>query len=146
MDRLKVKIRNSSSNKLPQYETKGAAGMDLQANLTHPLFLEPMERKAIPTGIYLELPKGYEAQIRARSGLALKKGIGCINAPGTIDSDYRGEIKVLLVNLSKEIFQIHPGDRIAQMVIKEYVQIQWQEVKELQMSERGEKGLGSTGV
>lgn len=146
MDRLKIKIRNVSSNTLPRYETEGAAGMDLKAHLESPIFLKSMERKAIPTGIYIELPKGYEAQIRPRSGLALKKGISCANAPGTIDSDYRGEIKVLLINLSKEIFEIQSGERIAQMVIKKYTQVEWQESKELQESHRGEKGFGSTGM
>ncbi|WP_103326909.1 dUTP diphosphatase [Bacteroidetes bacterium endosymbiont of Geopemphigus sp.] len=146
MGKLKIKIRNVSSNTLPRYETEGAAGMDLKAHLESPILLEPMERKAIPTGIYIELPKGYEAQIRPRSGLALKKGISCANALGTIDSDYRGEIKVLLINLSKEIFEIQSGKRIAQMVIKKYTQVEWQETKELQESNRGEKGFGSTGM
>ena len=145
MDKLRIKIRNTSSNTLPRYETEGASGMDLKASLKCSIFLNPMERKAIPTGIYIELPIGYEAQIRPRSGLSFK-GISLPNSPGTIDSDYRGEIKVLLINLSKEVFEIHPGDRIAQMVIKDYTKIEWKETKELQESVRGEKGFGSTGI
>ncbi len=143
---MKVKIVNHSQNALPKYETTGSAGMDLRANVGEKLILKPMERQLIPTGLHIELPQGYEAQVRPRSGLAVKKGITCLNTPGTIDSDYRGEIKVCLINLSNEDFVIEQGDRIAQMIIAQYTQAVWVEVEELTTSERGAGGFGHTGV
>ena len=143
---MKVKIINLSQYALPQYKTEGSAGMDLQAHLAEAIVLEPLERCLVPTGLSIELPVGYEAQIRPRSGLALKKGLSVPNAPGTIDSDYRGEIGVILINLSKEPVIIEPGERIAQMVIAKYEQVQWEETVELSSTERGEGGFGSTGV
>jgi len=143
---MQVKIINKSPHPTPQYETNGSAGMDLRANLDAPVALGSLERTLIPTGLFIELPAGHEAQIRPRSGLALKRGLTLINTPGTIDSDYRGEIKVIMVNLSKETQTIEPGERIAQMVIARYVQIHWQEVEELPETERGAGGFGSTGV
>lgn len=142
---MTVKIINQSGNPLPQYETAGSAGMDLRANVDAPLNLQPLERILVPTGIFIELPHGYEAQIRPRSGLAVKKGLTLVNTPGTIDSDYRGEIKVIVINLSPHVQTIETGERIAQMVITRYEQIQWQEVTELTVSERGAGGFGSTG-
>lgn len=143
---MKVKIINHSSNELPSYETSGSAGMDLRANLSSPISLRPLERILIPTGLSIELPQGYEAQIRPRSGLSYKRGLTCINTPGTIDSDYRGEIKVIIVNLSREIQEINHGERIAQMVIAKYETIQWDESLELSVTERGAGGFGSTGT
>ncbi len=143
---MNVKIINNSNNTLPHYETKGSAGMDIRANLETPITIAPLERTLIPTGLFIELPQGYEAQIRPRSGLSLKKGLTCINTPGTIDSDYRGEIKVIIVNLSQEEQMIAHGDRIAQMVIAQYQQITWQESKELSSTSRGTGGFGSTGT
>jgi dUTP pyrophosphatase len=140
-----VKIVNQSSNPLPRYETSGSAGMDLRANLAEPVVLGPLERILIPTGLFIELPQGFEAQIRPRSGTALKRGLTMLNSPGTIDSDYRGEIKCIVVNLSNESQTIEPGERIAQMVIARYEQIEWQEVRELESSDRGAAGFGSTG-
>ena len=142
---LNVKIVNQSSNPLPAYQTIHAAGMDLSANLTESIVLQPLERKLIPTGLYIELPEKSEAQIRPRSGLALKYGITVLNSPGTIDSDYRGELKVLLINLSNEPFTINHGDRIAQMVIARVEQAHLLEVIELTSSDRASGGFGSTG-
>jgi len=142
---LTIKIINHSPNPLPRYETRGSAGMDLRANTTESLVLLPLERTLIPTGLFIELPQGFEAQIRPRSGLALKRGLTMLNAPGTIDSDYRGEIKCIVVNLSNESQTIEPGERIAQMVIARYEQIDWLEVDTLENSERGAGGFGSTG-
>lgn len=140
-----VKIINNSNNPLPKYETLGSAGMDIRAFIPEAITLQPLERTLIPTGLYLELPQGYEAQIRPRSGLAIKKGLSFPNTPGTIDSDYRGEIKVIVINLSNEPQIIEPSERIAQMVIAKYEQIEWTEVEILSDSERGAGGFGSTG-
>ena len=142
---MKVKIINKSSYALPTYATEASAGMDLRANLTESISIQPLERKLVPTGLFMELPMGYEAQIRPRSGLAFKHGITVVNAPGTIDADYRGEIKVALINLSQEAFVIEPGERIAQMVIARYETIEWCEVEELSDSSRGVGGFGHTG-
>lgn len=142
---MNVKIINKSKNALPNYATIGSAGMDLRANTNETITLQPLERKVIPTGLYLELPVGYEAQIRPRSGLALKKGLSIPNAPGTIDSDYRGEVGVILINLSSAPIQIEPSERVAQMVIAKYETIEWEEVTALAESERGTGGYGSTG-
>ncbi len=142
------KIYNASDNALPAYESATAAGMDLRANLTEPVTLAPGERKLIPTGLFMELPEGYEAQVRPRSGLAIKHGITVLNSPGTIDPDYRGEVKVILINHSDVPFQIQHGDRIAQMVIAQYQQVQWQpvaSVEELSDTERGAGGFGHSG-
>ncbi len=141
-----VKIINKSQHSLPNYETTQSAGMDLRANLTEPITLDSLERAIVPTGLFIELPEGYEAQIRPRSGLAAKKGITLLNSPGTIDADYRGEIGVIVVNLSKEPFVIENGERIAQMVISKFEQIQWQAAEVLNETERGAGGFGSTGV
>ncbi|MDX2305062.1 MAG: dUTP diphosphatase [Microscillaceae bacterium] len=143
---MQVKIVNHSPNPLPSYATTGSAGVDLSANLSEPIILKKFERILIPTGIYIQLPEGYEAQIRPRSGLALKYGISVLNAPGTIDSDYIGEIKVLLINFSSEDFVINPGDRIAQMIMAKYEQVDWVEVETLDLSQRGIGGFGSTGI
>lgn len=142
---MQVKIVNKSQYDLPQYATALSAGMDLKADIVEPIELGSLERAVVPTGLYIELPEGYEAQIRPRSGLAAKFGITVANAPGTIDADYRGEIKVILINLSKEKFVINPGERIAQMVIAKYEKIEWKEVGQLEESERGAGGFGSTG-
>lgn len=142
---IKVKIVNKSAYPVPAYATELSAGMDLKANITEPVTIASLERAMIPTGIYIELPEGYEAQIRPRSGLAAKFGVTVVNAPGTVDADYRGEVKVILVNLSKEPFVINPGERIAQMVIAKYEKIEWEEVEELGDTERGDGGFGSTG-
>lgn len=145
---LQVKIINKSSNPLPFYQTQSSAGMDLYANIETSIELDSLERQLIPTGIFIELPVGFEAQIRPRSGLAFKHGISIVNSPGTIDADYRGEIKVLLVNLSKEKFTIQKGERIAQMVVAKHERVNWQEVQtieELSQTERGSGGYGSTG-
>lgn len=143
---MRIKIINKSSHPLPAYETLASAGMDLRAHLEEVISLKPMERKLIPTGLFIELPLGFEAQIRPRSGLAFKFGISIVNAPGTIDADYRGEIKVLLVNLSQEDFQIQNGDRIAQMIIAKHEKAEWEPVDELSETERGAGGYGHTGV
>lgn len=143
---MKVKIVNISGHPLPSYETTASAGMDLRANLEEPIILKSLERALIPTGLFIELPVGYEAQIRPRSGLAIKKGITLLNTPGTIDADYRGEIKIILANISNEEFVVNKGDRIAQMVIASHVQAEWVEVDELMATERGAGGFGSTGV
>jgi dUTP pyrophosphatase len=142
---VEVKIVNTSNNPLPEYATDGASGMDLRANLSVPLALEPMERKLVPTGLFIEMPRGYEAQVRPRSGLAIKQGITCLNSPGTVDSDYRGEIKIVLINLSTETQVINNGDRIAQIVFQKVEMIQWQDVKILSETVRNEGGFGSTG-
>lgn len=146
MPSLTIKIINRSTNPLPSYATEQAAGMDLRAHLTADITLEPGERKLIPTGLYMELPQGYEAQVRPRSGLALKQGITCLNSPGTIDADYRGEIGVLLINLSGQSQVLQSGDRIAQLVIQPVVQGVWEPVTILAASERGEGGFGHTGT
>lgn len=141
-----IKIVNLSNNPLPKYETAGSAGMDLSAMLAEPVIIKPLQRVLIPTGIFIELPEGYEAQIRPRSGLAIKKGISVLNSPGTIDSDYRGEIKVILINLSNETVVINTGERIAQMVIAKYEKVQLHEVDELDATDRGAGGFGHTGI
>lgn len=146
MDTVKVKIINKSSNPLPSYSTSSSAGMDLRANLSEPVTLKPLERALIPTGIYIQLPQGYECQIRPRSGLALKHGISLVNTPGTIDADYRGEIGVILINLSNEPFVVNHGERICQMVVTNYSSVNWCEVESLEDSERGAGGFGHTGV
>lgn len=143
---MQVKVVNTSRHALPAYETTGSAGMDLRAMLDEPVRLKPLERTLIPTGLFIELPQGYEAQIRPRSGLAYKKGITVANAPGTIDSDYRGEIKVIVVNLSNETVEIPDGERVAQMVIARHEQITWQEVDTLEETVRGAGGFGHTGT
>jgi dUTP pyrophosphatase len=142
----KVKIVNQSPFALPAYATASSAGMDLRANLAESLTLKPLQRAMIPTGLFIELPQGYEAQIRPRSGLAAKHGISLLNTPGTIDADYRGEIKIIVVNLSDQDFLLNPGERIAQMVISQYEKIEWLSVETLAESERGAGGFGSTGV
>ena len=143
---MNVRIINQSAHPLPSYETAHAAGMDLRANLNSPVVLKPLERTLVPTGLFIELPVGFEAQVRPRSGLAAKKGVTVLNSPGTIDADYRGEIKVILVNLSNEPFTIENGERIAQLVIAKHEQVSWEQVSELAESGRGEGGFGSTGV
>lgn len=142
---MQVKIINTSRHALPAYATEAAAGMDLRANLSEPVTLKPLERRLIPTGLFIELPVGYEAQIRPRSGLALKHGITVLNSPGTIDADYRGEIGVILVNLSATDFVVADGERICQMVIARHEQAEWVEVAELDATERGAGGFGHTG-
>jgi len=142
---MDVKVLNNSKYELPNYETVGSAGMDVRANTLEPISLGPLERKLIPTGIYLEIPTGFECQVRPRSGLALKHGISVLNAPGTIDSDYRGEVGVILVNLSSVPFLINPGDRIAQLVFCEVAKANWIEQGELNKTDRGQDGFGSTG-
>ncbi len=144
-EKMIVRVVNKSKHNLPQYETVHSAGMDLRANIDEPVVLKPLERALIPTGLFIELPAGFEAQIRPRSGMAFKHGITVLNTPGTIDSDYRGEIKIILVNLSNEQFTIHDGDRIAQMIIAEFKQIQWEKVSQLNETERGGGGFGHTG-
>ncbi len=141
-----IRIINNSKNNLPAYETLHAAGMDLRADVDETITLQPMERKLIPTGLHIELPAGFEAQIRPRSGLAFKYGIGIVNSPGTIDADYRGEVKVLLINFSDQIFEINTGDRIAQMVVARHEKVEWQEVEVLNETLRGTGGYGHTGV
>jgi len=143
---MKVKVINKSKHDLPNYSTTASAGMDLRANLSIEINLKPLERKIIPTGIFMQLPIGCEAQVRPRSGLAFKKGITVLNSPGTIDADYRGEIGVILVNLSSEEFVVTDGERIAQMVIAKHEKMEWVEVENLDDSERGAGGFGSTGV
>ena len=143
---MKVKVINKSKHALPAYATEGSAGMDLRANIDEPIVLHPMERKLIPTGIYIALPMGYEAHVRPRSGLALKHGIGLANMIGTIDCDYRNEIGVILINLGQEDFVVNDGERIAQMVIAKYERAEWEPVDELDETERGLGGYGHTGV
>lgn len=142
---MQIKVINKSKHALPAYATEAAAGMDLRANLAEPVVLKPLERRLIPTGLFIELPVGYEAQIRPRSGLALKKGITVLNSPGTIDADYRGEIGVILINLSFEEFVVADGERICQMVVARHEQAQWVETDELGGTERGTGGFGHTG-
>lgn len=142
---MNVQIINQSTNPLPSYATEGSSGMDIRAFLKDSVELKPMERTLIPTGLFIELPQGYEAQIRPRSGLAIKQGITCLNTPGTIDADYRGEIKIILINLSGEIQSIQNGERIAQMVIQKVEHIYWLEADELKQTDRNEGGFGSTG-
>ena len=143
---MKVKIVNKSKNKLPQYSTEASAGMDLRANLENPIVLKPLERTIVKTGIYMQLPTGYEAQVRPRSGLAFKKGITVLNSPGTIDADYRGEVGVILINLSSEELIIEDGQRIAQMVIAKHERAEWIETERLEETQRGSGGFGSTGI
>ena len=143
---MQIKIINTSQHELPNYETIASAGMDLRANLTEPICLKPLERALVKTGLFIELPVGFEAQVRPRSGLAFKKGITVLNSPGTVDADYRGEIGVILVNLSNEEFVIENGERIAQLVIAKHERAEWLEVKELSETSRGAGGFGSTGV
>ena len=143
---MEVKIINNSKHPLPEYKTKYSAGMDLMANLSEDTIIQPLERKLIPTGLFMELPEGYEAQIRPRSGLALTNGISVFNDPGTIDSDYRGEIKIVMVNLSNEKFVVRDGERICQMIISKFETVKFNEVKVLSMTERGEGGFGHTGI
>ena len=143
---MKIRVINRSHHALPAYATVLSAGMDLRANLTEPIVLKPLARCLVPTGLYIALPEGYEAQVRPRSGLALKKGITVLNSPGTIDADYRGEIGVILINLSAEEFVIEDGERIAQMVIAQYEQAEWEQVDTLDDTERGAGGFGHTGV
>ena len=142
---MNVQVINKSKHPLPAYATSLSAGMDLRANLDEPIVLKPLQRCLVPTGLYIALPEGYEAQVRPRSGLALKKGIGVLNAPGTIDADYRGEICVILVNLSSEDFVVEDGERIAQMVVARHEQVRWREVEVLDDTERGAGGFGHTG-
>lgn len=143
---MKVQIINRGHHPLPQYATEQSAGLDLRANLDSPVELKPLERKLIPTGLYMALPKGYEAQVRPRSGLAIKKGITVLNSPGTIDADYRGEICVILINLSDQPFLINDGERIAKMVIARHEQAEWEQVDVLDQTERGAGGFGHSGV
>ena len=145
--KLKIRIINKSNNPLPKYETSQAAGMDVRAFLSEgPVTLAPGKRVLIPTGLYIQLPDGYECQVRPRSGLAIKKGITVLNSPGTIDADYRGEIGIILINHGSETFTISSGDRVAQLVIKEYTQVDWEEVSELDATERGEGAYSHTGI
>ena len=143
---MKVKVVNKGGNALPQYATPAAAGMDVRANIAAPIVLKPLGRAIVPTGLFIEIPVGYEVQVRPRSGLAAKKGITVLNAPGTVDADYRGEVCVILVNLSDEDFTVEPGERIAQLVLARHEVIEWESVEELASSERGEGGFGSTGT
>ncbi len=142
---LQIKITNSSANPLPSYATPGSSGLDLRANLSHPLLLKPLQRELVPTGIAIQLPDGFEAQVRPRSGLAIKQGITCLNTPGTIDADYRGEIKVILINLSGDPVTIENGERIAQLVVQKVERIDWQLVDNIENTERGQGGFGHTG-
>ena len=143
---MKVKIVNRSQWPLPQYATPQSAGVDLRADIPEGMVLEPLGRAMVPTGLYLEIPVGYEAQVRPRSGLAAKTGVTVLNSPGTIDADYRGEVRVILVNLSSEPFTVEPGERIAQMVVARHEHVEWEEAEVLEESERGAGGFGSTGV
>jgi dUTP pyrophosphatase len=145
MPAIEVKIINQSNNDLPAYATAGASGMDIRAFLHGPKALQPMERAMIPTGVFVELPADHEIQVRPRSGLAIKQGITCLNTPGTIDADYRGEIKVILINLSQEVQVINPGDRVAQLVIQKVEKISWIPVEKLEITERNAGGFGHTG-
>lgn len=146
MDKVKVKIINKSSNALPEYATPLSAGMDLRANISESIIIQPLERRLIPTGIFLQLPEGYECQIRPRSGLALKHGITVLNSPGTIDADYRGEVCVILANMSSQPFTIGKGERICQMVVARHASVDWDEVDVLDETERGAGGFGHTGT
>lgn len=145
MSTIEIKIINQSANSLPAYATEGSSGMDIRANLNESVCLQPLERALIPTGLFIELPAGYEAQVRPRSGLAIKQGITCLNTPGTIDADYRGEIKVILINLSQEEQVILPGDRIAQLVFQQVTKGEWIETAQLNITERNAGGFGHTG-
>lgn len=142
---MKIRIINKSHHQLPEYATPYSAGMDLRANIDQPIILPPLERTLVPTGLFIELPQGYEAQIRPRSGLAAKHGITILNSPGTIDADYRGEIKIILVNLSNEEFVINDGERVCQMIITTHTQVEWDETDSLDETERGSGGFGHTG-
>ena len=142
---MKVKIVNKSNHRLPEYATPGSAGMDLKANIDEPFVLKPLERKIVPTGLFIALPDGYSADIQPRSGLAAKYGVTVANSPGLCDPDYRGEIKVILINLSNENFVVNPGERIAQLVIRHFEKVEWNEVSTLDETERGEGGFGHTG-
>lgn len=142
---VQVKIINQSNNPEPEYATQGSSGMDIRANLEQPLQIQPMERLMVPTGLFVEIPQGYEIQIRPRSGMAIKQGITCLNTPGTIDADYRGEIKVILINLSNEPQMIQSGDRVAQMVLQKVERIEWKKTDQLNETDRGSGGFGSTG-
>lgn len=146
MENVEVKIINRSRHELPAYATPLSAGMDVRANLDEPIVIEPLERVLVPTGLFIQLPQGYECQLRPRSGLALKHGITLVNTPGTIDADYRGEIRVILINLSKEAFTVNDGERICQMVVTNYANVAWHQVDSLDDSERGSGGFGHTGV
>lgn len=146
MDRIKVKIVNRSGQELPAYETPSSAGMDVRAALTEPVTLRPLERALIPTGLRIQLPQGYECQMRPRSGLALKHGISLVNTPGTVDADYRGEIGAIVINLSNEPFVINPGERICQMVITRYTHVEWEPAERLDETVRGKGAFGHTGV
>ena len=143
---MEVKILNNSQFALPQYATPYSAGMDIRANTTGPIVIKPLERILVPTGLHIELPEGYEAQIRPRSGLAIKHGIGLVNSPGTIDADYRGEIRIIVVNRSNQEYTLQPGERIAQMIVAKYQKVEWVESDSLEESQRGQGGFGSTGV
>lgn len=145
MPPIKIKIINHSANPLPEYATSGSSGMDIRANLNEPLALQSLQRFLVPTGLFIELPEGYEAQIRPRSGLAIKQGITCLNSPGTIDSDYRGEIKIILINLSQQEQVIQSGDRIAQMIIQKTEKAEWTPAIELEVTDRNTGGFGHTG-
>ncbi len=145
MSRFKVKVVNRSNHSLPEYSTSLSAGMDIRANLSQPVLVEPGHRVLVPTGLFIELPEGYEAQIRPRSGLALKKGITVLNSPGTIDADYRGEVGIILINHSVETFEINDGDRICQMIVSRHESIVWEEVEQVGETARGEGGFGHTG-
>lgn len=145
MAAIEIKIINKSTNELPAYATAGSSGMDVRAYLDAPATLQPLQRALIPTGLFVEIPAGYEIQVRPRSGLAIKQGITCLNTPGTIDADYRGEIKIILINLSQEEQVIHPGDRIAQLVVQQVEQATWKLVQELEITERNEGGFGHSG-
>jgi dUTP pyrophosphatase len=145
MPSIEIRIVNTSSNALPQYATAGSSGMDIRANIDQPISVKPLERVLVPTGLFIELPQGYEAQIRPRSGLAVKQGITILNAPGTIDADYRGEIKIILVNLSEQEQVINPGDRIAQVIVQKVEKVVWKLVNELDATERNAGGFGHTG-
>ena len=143
---MKIKVINKSKHKLPEYETPHSAGLDIRANIDEPITLNSLERILVPTGLFIELPVGYEAQIRPRSGLAIKHGISLVNSPGTVDADYRGEIKVIVINLSKDPFVINDGERICQMVIAKHERIEWENVDELDKTTRGAGGFGHTGT
>jgi dUTP pyrophosphatase len=145
VDKLTVNIINNSANPLPAYATEGSSGLDLRANIEAEIVLQPLERTLVPTGLFIELPLGYEAQVRPRSGLAIKHGITCLNSPGTVDADYRGELKVVLINLSNDVQVIQPGERIAQMVVQKVEHVTLVEVKEIGSTKRGEGGFGHTG-
>jgi dUTP pyrophosphatase len=145
MPAVKVRIINQSANPLPEYATEGSSGMDIRANLEQEVKLQPLERQLIPTGLFIELPKGYEAQIRPRSGLAVRQGITCLNTPGTIDADYRGEIKIILINLSAEEQIIKHKERIAQMIVQKVEKVKWKSAKKIRQTKRNEGGFGHTG-